>query len=83
MSIREYTALLCPSRLLTLDALRDFRPHPRRFVYTIFGIGMGFTLYFGIQSIPWAFLGSLLATEILFRFIMLGFLLVHVYVRSW
>jgi hypothetical protein len=81
MSIREYTALLCPSRLLTFDALQDTRPHPRRIVYTVFGIGMMSTFYFGIQSIPWAFVGSLLATELLFRSMIFGFLLVHIYVR--
>ena len=83
MSIRECTALLCPLRLLTLEALLDTRPHPRRLVYTIFGIGMGSTFYFGIQYIPWAFVGSLLATELVFRIMILGFILVHVYVKSW
>jgi hypothetical protein len=83
MSIRQYTALLCPPRLLTLEALQDIRPHPRRLVYTMFGIGMGSTFYFGIKSIPWAFVGSLLATELVFRIMILGFILMHVYVKSW
>ena len=81
MSIREYTAILCPLRLMTLDAIQDIRPYPPRIVYTIFGIGMGTTLYFGVQSIPWAFVGSLLATEILFRIMMFAFLLVYIYAR--
>jgi hypothetical protein len=77
MSIRTYATLLCPLRLLTLDALQDFRPEPRRIVYTIFGLGLGSSLYFGKQFILWAFVCCLLVTEFIFRSMIFGFLLMH------
>lgn len=83
MSIREYANHLCLRRLLTMDAIQDLNPYPRRIVYVIFGIGMGSTFYFGVHYIPVAFVGSLLVTELLFRSMILGFLLVHIYIRSW
>ena len=79
--IADYTRVLCLSNVLTLDALRDTRPHPRWIVYTIFGSG-AVLCTFGISSIPYALVGCFIASELTFRLLILGFLLAHVYVRS-
>ena len=81
MSIREYTAIVCPMRLLTVDALQDTRPYPRRIVYTIFGMGVVSTFYFGPRSIPWALLASVLAVEVLFRLMILVFIAAQYYLQ--
>jgi hypothetical protein len=79
--IADYTRVLCLTNALTLDALRDIRPHPRWIVYTIFGSG-AVLCTFGTWSIPYALVGCFIASELVFRLLILGFLLAHVYVRS-
>jgi|LauGreDrversion4_2_1035121.scaffolds.fasta_scaffold316534_2 hypothetical protein len=81
-SLAEYTRVLCLSNSLTLDALRDLRPYPRRIVYAIFGSGTILCAFYGFQSIPYVLIGCFIATEVVFRLLILGFVLVHVYVRS-
>ena len=82
-TIAALTHGLCLCRCLTWDAINDIRPHPRRFVTTIFGAGMICTFYFGVKSIPWFLLASLLLCELLFRCLILAYLLTHLYVKSF
>ncbi len=81
-SLADYTRVLCLSNVLTFDALRDIRPYPRRIVYTIFGSGTILCTFYGFQSIPYILIGCFISTEVVFRLLIFGFLLVHVYVRS-
>jgi hypothetical protein len=78
--IADYTRVLCLSNVLTIDALRDTRPYPRRIVYIIFGSGAILCTCYG--SIPYVLMWCFIATELAFRLLILAFILTHVYIRS-
>jgi hypothetical protein len=65
------TRALCIPRLLTLDALVDPRPEPRRVVYAFGIVAAVGAACVSPQSVPWVLVGCVIVSEALFRLLIL------------
>jgi hypothetical protein len=77
--VREYVNILCPRHSIVIETIQDkCRPRPRRFIFTMFGISGIISIYFAssghISLAIYTMLGTLFAIELLFRSVILIFL---------